>query len=154
MSTTLHRAPVTAALLSLLALTNKPVGDAIMPANAGWSGNQPNKDGSNFTPYVVLTPGSATASSGSMAMPQADWRMPYSLSSFGVSRQQCEWMADRARYTADGLKGQTLDLTTGTFRVQMVAVDAIGGLVRVDATEPPYWGQIDQITIWLSKEIA
>lgn len=154
MSTTMHRAPVTQALLAALAASQKPVGDAIMPNNAGWSGNQPNKDGSNFTPYVVLTPGSASGASGPIGSSQADWRLPYSLASFGVSRQQCEWMADRARDLAESLRGQELSLGTGNFRVQNVLVDAIGGLVRVDATEPPYWGQIDQITVWLSKEIS
>lgn len=154
MSTNLLREPLTQIVLTTLETTGKPVGDARAPKTGGWTGNQPNKDGSNFKPYVVVTPGPATFSSGPIADAQADWHVSYSLSSFGVSRQQCEWMSDKSRLTLIGLKGQTLILGTDSYRVQQVRVDALGGIQRMDATDPPYWGQNDQISIWLSKEFA
>ena len=154
MSTNIQRAPLTQRLLTQLALTSKPVGDARAPQSGGWSGNQPNKDGSNFQPYTVLTPNPATNSSGPLGDAQADWQLAYSIASFGVSRQQCEWMADKARLTLIALRHELVTLGDDIYRVQQVRVDALGGLQRVDATDPPYWGENDQITVWLSKEFA
>lgn len=154
MSTNIQREPLTQLLLTTLSATGKPVGDGRAPQNAGWSGNMPNKDGSNFTPYSVLTPGPASQSMGPMSDAQADWHLDYSISSFGVSRQQCEWMSDKARLTLAVLAKTQVTLGTSTYRVQQVRVDALGGIQRIDATDPPYWGQNDQVSIWLSKENA
>lgn len=154
MSTNIQREPLTQRLLTQLATTTKPVGDARAPQSGGWTGNQPNKDGSNFQPYTVLTSGPATTSSGPLADAQADWQLSYSIAAFGVSRQQCEWMADKARLVLESLRNELITLGASTYKVQQVRVDALGGLQRVDATDPPYWGENDQITVWLSKEFA
>ena len=83
---------------------------------------------------------------------QADWQLSYTITSFAVDTNQVEWMADRARLTLHPLVHTELTSGEEVYNVQQVRVDALGGLVRVDATEPPYWAQSDQITIWLSKE--
>src|SRR5262249_13103965 len=118
MSVHLARGPLTAALLTQLTELGKPVGDAIKPPEGGWQG-QPNAPESTFVPYLVLTPQTAMVSSGSLGASQSEWRVPYTLASYGVRRDQCEWMADTARaYLNAQLRRQRLVLGAGTFTVQ------------------------------------
>lgn len=152
MSANLSRGPLTKALLdALVAGTAKPVGDGVVPRGAGWSG-QPNAPESAFVPYTVLVSMTASNSSGPLAMPQADWVLPYSVQAFGVRRDQAEWMADKARDVLGELKGQTLTLGSATYKVQQVRTESIGGVSRIDATDPAYWGQQDGISVWITKE--
>lgn len=130
--------------------TSMPVGLAHAPSGGGWSG-QPNIDGSNFTAYSVVTPQTATLAQGPMSDPQADRQLPYSISSFGVMPEQTEWMADKARAAVETLKKTDVSLGDATYRIQQVRTDVVGGLVRVDQTEPAYWGQVDVLTLWLTR---
>jgi hypothetical protein len=148
----LRRRFLTDVLLTQLAITGKPVGDAVSPAAGGWIG-EPNADGSNFVPYVVLVPGGATISSGPFGNTQADWQLAYTLTSFGVSREQCEWMADEARAAAVTLERQTVMLNGDGYAVQQAREQVIGPVQRVDATEPAYYGQTDSVTLWISREL-
>jgi hypothetical protein len=148
----LYRRFLTQVLLDQLVTTNQPVGDAISPADGGWIG-QPNADGSNFTPYVVLTPGPASVSSGPYGDTQADWQCGYTMSSFGVSREQVEWMADTARDAALTLARKTVMLNGDGYAVQQVREQVIGPVQRVDATQPSFYGQSDTIQVWISKEL-
>ncbi len=151
----IERRIITQALLAAAEGSGKPIGLSQSPTTGGWQG-EPNTDGTNFTPYSVITPNASSATTGFAEGPisewQADWRLSYTISSFGVMPEQCEWMADTVRFLVDGLTNTSIDPGVNTYLVQQVRVDALGGLVRVDATEPPYWGQSDQITIWLSEE--
>ena len=126
-----------------------PVGLANAPIDGGWDG-QPNQDGSNFTPYVVVTPQTATQASGPMSDPQADRQIPYAISSFGVLPEQTEWMADKARSAIGNMKKTVVSLGDGDYKVQQVRTDVMGGLQRVDSTDPAYWGQVDVVTLWLT----
>lgn len=151
----IERHKITTSLIAAIETEGKPVGFAQAPTDGGWRG-QPNVDGTNFVPYVVVTANPASAPRGIYEGPmsdwQADWQLPYTVSSFGAVPDQTEWMADRARLAAHALVNTDLQSGSAVYRVLQVRVDALGGLVRVDATEPPYWGQNDQITVWLSKE--
>jgi hypothetical protein len=151
----IERRIITQHLTTLVETTGKPVGLGQSPTNGGWQG-QPNTDGTNFTPYVVINPNPASAPSGVAEGPisgwQADWKLSYTISSFGVMPEQTEWMADAVRILLDGIVNMTIASGSNSYMVQQVRVDGLGGLVRVDATEPPYWGQSDQISIWLSEE--
>lgn len=151
MTATLHRRPLTAALLESLLDAGKPVGDGVIPPGSAWSG-EPNAPGSTFTPYLVLSTMTANTSSGPVGDPQGDWRLPYLVQSFGASREQAEWMADEARELAGGLRGQVLVLGADRYKVQQVYSASIGAVNRVDTYDPPYWGQQDQIVVWLTKE--
>jgi hypothetical protein len=135
-----------------LAETGKPVGDGVSPKDGGWIG-QPNTDGSNFVPYVVLNPGVATTSSGPIGDTQADWQCGYSIISFGVSREQCEWMADSARSAAVTLDRRSVMLGRDAWAVLQARETVIGPMQRVDATEPAFYGQTDAVTVWISKEL-
>jgi hypothetical protein len=130
--------------------TDMPTGLAHAPKDGGWDG-QPNLDGSNFVAYAVVTPQTATQASGPMSDPQADRLLPYAVSSFGVQPEQTEWMADKARAAVEGLKKTNIVLGDATYKIQQVRTDVIGGLTRVDSTEPAYWGQVDVLTLWLTR---
>lgn len=150
----LNRRVLTKAVIDKLKEIDKPIGDGVTPKNAGWTGGQPNADGTNFVPYSVVSTGSSSNSSGPISDFQADWQTTYAVSSFGVSREQTEWMADTARSKLALLKGSILNLGDSNYKVILVRVDAIGGIQRVDATEPQYWGQTDAYTVWVTKTTA
>ena len=148
----LYRRFMTKAMLDQLGTSGQPVGDAISPPGGGWAG-QPNSDGSNFVPYVVLTPGPASVSTGPFGDTQADWQLGYTITSFGVSREQCEWMADTARFAALTLARTTVMLNGDGYAVQQVREQVLGPIQRVDATEPAFFGQTDTLQVWISKEL-
>jgi hypothetical protein len=153
-STTLTRGPLTELLLVTLAGLGKPVGDGVVPtkdAGAGWSG-PPNAPGSQFTPFTVLITLSAGLSSGPFFDSQADWTVPFMLEAFGVSREQCEWMADAARSALAALTHQVITLGADHYKVQQVKTDSIGGVNRVMVTDPPFFGQQDGLSVWITKE--
>ena len=145
----IERRLLSAAVVTAIEATGKPVGLADAPGGGGWSG-QPNMDGSNFTPYTVVTPNTATMATGPFDDPQGDRQVPYSLASFGVLPEQAEWMADEARSAVELMKKTTVTLGDRDYKVQQVRADVMGGLQRVDSTDPPYWGQVDVVTLWLT----
>lgn len=155
--THVQRRLFTQAVLTRAATAGKPVGDAEAPRGgvAGWQG-PPNENGSNFVPYSVITPMNAAAGSGPLADPQADVILPYGVTSYGVSRNQCEWMADAVRAAIRGLRGNTVTMWSGAPEqydrlVQQVLVTQIGQVQRVTDTDPPYFGQSDIVSIWTSR---
>lgn len=151
MTTNIYRGPLTELLLTTLADVGKPVGDGERPAAGGWSG-QPNSPGASYVPFVVLTAGTSTRSSGSIGAPQTEWQLNYLLQTFGVQRAQCDWIADRARDVLNALRGTDVQLGPARHRIQQVWTSAIGGISPSYVSDPPVWSQQDQIVIWLSKE--
>ena len=147
----LERRLLSAALVTAIVTdTSMPCGLAHAPQGGGWSG-QPNLDASNFVAYSVVTPQTATMASGPLSDPQADRLLPYAISCFGVSPEQTEWMADKARVAVEGLKKTKVVLGDATYTIQQVRTDVVGGLTRVDTTEPAYWGQVDVLTLWITR---
>jgi hypothetical protein len=149
-STTLQRSPLTDAVLTQLRTLGPPVGDAVIP-DSMWIG-QPNLPGSFADPFAVLSTLRAGDSSGSLGDSQSDWHMPYLIESFGVSRDQCDWIADRLRNLLTALRGQALALGPDHFKVQYVRVDDLGEPARIDAVDPPFYHSQDVITVWIGKE--
>ena len=158
MSRVLSRKALTDQLITLLQATGFPVGDADSPViptdptvkRAGWNG-EPNTQGSFYVPYVVLTPSTITVTSGPMTDPQGDVRVPYQLATFGINRGQVEELADRARQSLLVLAKQHVDLGGVDHKVQQVEFPAVGGIGRVDAADPPTFGEVDTVTVWLAK---
>lgn len=147
----LERRLLSAALVDVVTTTtDMPTGLAHAPDGGGWDG-QPNIDGSNFVPYAVITPQTATMASGPLSDPQADRLLPFACSCFGVMPEQTEWMADKARAAIESLKKTKVVLGDATYTIQQVRTDVIGGLHRVDSTEPAYWGQVDVLTLWITR---
>jgi len=145
----IERRLLTAAIVAAAETTGIPVGLAHAPDGGGWQG-QPNLTTSDFIPYGVVTPTTATQASGPLGDPQGDRQIPYSVASFGVQAEQTEWVADKLRAVIGALKKTTVVLGDGSYKIQQVRSDVIGGLTRVDQTEPPYWGQVDVLTLWLT----
>jgi hypothetical protein len=145
----IERRLLSAAVVEACATTGVPVGLAHAPQGGGWQG-QPNLDATNFVAYSVVTPQTATNAMGPMSDPQADRQLPFAVSSFGVSPEQAEWAADKSRAAIAALKKTTVVLGDGSYKIQQVRTDVIGGLTRVDSTEPAYWGQVDVLTLWLT----
>lgn len=149
----LGRKALTDLLIATLAdVTELAVGDAHSPepGTFGWSGT-PGSVGSTFTPYNILTPLTASRPDGPLSDSHADWQMPYTISSFGTSRSQCEWLADIARGALIALRYEEFDGVDGDYTIQQVRVDSIGGIQRSDSVEPPTFGQSDMITVWITK---
>ena len=154
-----HRGELTNLMLTALAAVGFPIGDGAAPEpnavtagglHAGWNGD-PNAPGSVYVPYLVLVSQTATVSSGPMSGPQDDWRLPYSMSSFGMSREQTEALAHRGRDQLESLNKTSVVLDGVTFKIQQLWFDAIGGVGRVDQTSPSTFGEVDTLTVWLSK---
>jgi len=152
MTANLARGPLTDLLLETLADVGMPVGDNESPAEPhGWQG-EPNDPAAHFLPYLVLCPLTASTSSGPFNAPQADWQLPYQIQAFGVARSQCEWLADRARELLGALRHTVLTLGAQNYKVQQVRTESIGGISRLESTNPPYFGQADGVSVWLTRE--
>lgn len=132
------------------------VGDAVHPdGHFGWNG-QPGEPGSQFHPYVIVTPMQSSSSQGAIKGVQNDWRFPYSVSGFGATRAQAEWLNDYIRdwlYTHTPKKNFVAE-DGFSYTIQNVRIDMIGGIVRSDAIDPPVYGQTDVYSIWISKRRA
>lgn len=131
--------------------TELTVGMAKRPQSGGWQGT-PNDDGTNFSPFCVLTPETASRSVGAIGAYPTEWQLPYSLGCFGVSPSQAEWVADKARSILADLASTTVSLGDADYRIQQVYPSSIGAIRRIDITDPNHWGQNDSYTVWLSKE--
>lgn len=141
----MNRAGLTDAVLAQLETLGHPIGLATSPDNAGWEG-QPNKDLARFRPYAVLTPAPASISEGPLTEPQADWRIPYVISSYGVDPRQTERLADRLRAAVTAMKKTTVD----GHRVQQVWTAAMGAVVRFEGLDPKIWAQTDTVVLWMT----
>lgn len=151
MSTELRRRPLTEVLLAMLGGNGKPVGDGESPKGGGWNSDA-NAPGASFTPYVVLVAMPAPRSQGTFAATQDTWIVPYKVISVGVSREQCDWMADKALDDLDTLEHQKiLGAAWKVMQMQLVVLD---GPARFDTTEPPYWQRGDTFSVWLTKELT
>jgi hypothetical protein len=154
-SATIARGLFTDVVLATLETLGRPVGDTQFPAGGAWRG-APNGPASEFVPYVIVTPLAASRSSGAMGDSQSDWQLPYAISAYGSRRDQCELMADDARTVLDVLRdGRVLQLGPDGYKVQLVLTVVIGSPgPPAYATDPPIWTQHDQVSLWLTKELA
>lgn len=153
----LKRRLITQAITEQLVLNTAamPVGLSKAPADGGWDG-QPSEDESSYQPYGVLIPGSSGPRSSeefSHNMGGSDWKLPYTVSSFGILPNQTEFAADDFREVFAGMMDQLIIAGDETYLVQQVRIESIGGLQRVDSVDPQIYAQTDSFTIWLGEEI-
>lgn len=149
---TIARGPITDRLLAELKETNLPVGDNTIPESAyGWQG-EPNSDGSNFIPWMVLTAGTAPAGTGSLGISASEWRMSYTVFYAGVTRAQLDWLADKVRTKFVSIEREPVTTGSGNWRIQQVRCTSVGGTNRIGSTFPDYFTQTDLFEVWLSKE--
>lgn len=147
----LPRGDLTAHLLTTLAADGVLVGDAEAPIAGGWD-DDPNAPTSSFVPYLVLNPMPVPDATGSIGDSAVDYRVPYSVTSVGISRNQTEFYADRGREKIVALERTSVTLGGGGWKIQQARANSIGGMTRNDSVEPSQFVQSDVVTIWVSKE--
>jgi hypothetical protein len=154
MTSTPDRAPLTDVLIGALETVVEFVGDVIAPQDAGWQ-NFPGGNDSVFVPYVVLTPQASPAPTGSLGDSQVDWRLPYTLTTYGVTRQQIEDVADEARRAVLGLTNVVVSMHDGTTAWKIIGVTSqnIGGVGYTDQIKPTAYSQSDSVLVWFSKKL-
>lgn len=150
----ISRGSFTQFLITRLGSFALPVGDNDAPTTAhGWQG-EPNATSTNFIPWLIVAPGSASRSDGSFGDAQQEWRLPYYVTSCGVTRQQTESVADKIRTELKTYSNSSLSLKTEDWRLTTVLATTIGAVSRIGTTNPPYHIQTDTLEFWLSKELS
>lgn len=128
------------------------VGDVDHPDGGGWD-DDPSLPDSSYVPYVVLTPMPVGSINGPIGDPHADYRVPYSLTFFGISRSQVDGYADICRKHMSEIVRQTVTLDNETWKIQQIEPSSIGGVTRTDIMDPSTFAQSDVITVWISKDL-
>lgn len=149
----LPRGLLTDYLISTLTTAGLKVGDAEAPDDGGWD-DDPNMPTSSYIPYVVLNPMAVPEPTGPQGNTAVDFRAPYSVTSHGISRKQCEFYADFGRKKLTDLERTVISLgSEGNWKIQQTRATSIGGIVRSDNTEPSEFSQSDVVIVYMSKEI-
>lgn len=128
------------------------VGDVDMPDGGGWD-DDPSLPDSSYVPYVILTPMPVSNISGPVGEPHADYRVPYSLTFFGISRSQVDGYADVCRKHLASITRQAIILDGESWKIQQIEPSSIGGVVRTDQMDPSTFAQSDAVTVWISKDL-
>lgn len=133
---------------------NVVVGDIEAPKNVGWQSDSA-KPGAQFTPYLVSLPGTATRSSGSFGDPSMDWKLPYTLTTYGVNRRQVEDLADDVRAALLEVKKIPLTMKDGVtvWKITTIDCSAIGGVGYTTAVSPTAFSETDSFTLTLSRSL-
>ena len=153
MTAFLPRAQLTAHLLSSLTTAGLLVGDGQAPPTGGWD-DDPNLPGSSYVPYLIINPMAVSEGTGPVGNTAVDYKVPYSVTSSGISRAQCEIYADMGRKQIVDLARTVVTLgSEGDWKIQQARANSIGGVVRSDTTEPSEFTQSDVVVIYISKEI-
>jgi hypothetical protein len=148
----LPRGLLTDYLISQLTTAGLLVGDGEAPDAGGWD-DDPNLPTSSYIPYVVLNPMAAAEPTGALGDTSTDFRVPYSVTSAGISRKQVETYADIGRKKITALSRVVIALgAEGNWKIQQARANSIGGVVRSDTVEPSEFTQSDVVIIYISKE--
>jgi hypothetical protein len=151
-ASTINRGPITDRVLTELAVDGLPVGDNSAPTTAfGWQG-EPNADGSNFIPWMAAYGGTARPGEGSFADSASEWRLPYTVTYAGVTRNQLDWIADKARKRLVAITREVVATETGNWKICQIRCTSVGATNRVGSPFPDYYTQSDLFEVWLSKE--
>lgn len=130
-------------LLALSQESGQLVGDGIAPEGGGWLSGQPNV--SAFVPYGVLAFMGATLPDPALRYSEQvrSWDTSWRVSSFGGSREQCDWVAALLREGVDDCIGQEF----GEYRVSMASWRSLGAMTRNDSIDPPMWSVSDLFSL-------
>lgn len=119
MSLPIVRAHTDAVIAALEAL-GLAVGDAVAP--------------DQDPPYVVVYPIPGGSTTGTLATPDDDAILVYQVTCVGKTREQAEWLADKALILLEG------NVAVTGRRVLRVSLDMHGGTQRDDQLTPPvFW---------------
>lgn len=126
-------------------------GDAEAPEEGGWDDN-PSLPTSSFQAYSVLTPMPSGDGTGPVSDSSADWILPYRIDNYGISREQCEFQADRTRALIRPTKREQAVLGGENYRIQQVRTTSLGGIGKENNVEPTEYSQSDTIAVHITKE--
>jgi hypothetical protein len=150
----LQRAPVTKALLAVVKTAGFPSEVALIPKDGGWRNGAPAAPESVFTPYTVIIPRTAGFSTGPISEPQGDWHLPYDINVYAIRGDETELLADAVRVAAAGMVGSSITVQGPSYKIQKIALTAIGQITRVDQSDPPFYIQTDTLEVWVGKELS
>ena len=153
MPSSVSRGPITTRIVTELETANFPVGDNSSPTVPfGWQG-EPNESSATFIPWMSATPGAAQSQRipGAMGDTGTEWRIAYNVFFAGVTRKQCEALADRIRDALTNIVREKIETPTGAWKIQKIGCEAIGSNNRVGSAYPDYFTQADSYTVWISK---
>jgi hypothetical protein len=151
----LQRGPITKAVLAAARSTDFPAEVALIPKDGGWRDGAPAGDRSLFTPYTVVVPQTASFSTGALDYGQDDWHLPYAFNYYAIQNTQIEDFADLVRVAVAGIVGSVVPILSGPdYKIIKVAFPSVGGVVRVDQSEPPFYIQTDAVEVWVSRELS
>lgn len=109
----------TDALIAALQAMGLEVGDAVAPDDT--------------PPYVVVYAIPGGTASGTLARPDDDAELVYQVTCVGLTRQQAEWLADKALTLLE------TPLSVSGRSIARVALDLHAGVSRDDSRTPPYF---------------
>lgn len=118
-----------------------PVGDGVAPAEGGWRLGQPNVD--VFVPYAVVSSAGVTRSLTELCSNGRTWDCQFSLRYHGGSRKQADWAATSGRRQFDKVCVSDFAEDAVRWRVFGLSWSSLGGVQRVDQTDPPFWSVQD-----------
>lgn len=141
-------------MLAALRAVGLQVGDVTIPDEFGWQGD-PSKGGSEFIPFCTVTPMPASRSQGSLANAESEWQLPYTITSYGVDRNQVEDVADTARSALGSVRRVTITMRDGEtkWKWQQTTSAGIGGVGYTDQLKPTAYSQADSALVWVSKQL-
>lgn len=136
-----HTNAMLAKLIATMSATT--VGDAKKPSGGGWPpGTVPGQ--SIFVPYAILYP-LTPEFDGTLAATQDDAEITYQVTCVGSTREQAEWVADKAIVA---FVGQTVTITGRSLVRAMQLSDGGGGIRRDDTVQPPLFIATPRFSLW------
>lgn len=122
------------------------IGDGIAPKESGWTQGSPNVD--RFIPCTVIGTEAAVPSLDGLGM-LPEWEVAFTLRHYGGARRQCDFQAHAARVAFQSVDG--LSFGDPVHRIIRVRWSSLGGLVRLDQLNPPFWQAYDQVAVMCSR---
>ena len=147
MSVLIDTGALTDLVLAHLGTANVLVGDGVAPAEGGWLSGQPGAG--VFRPYATLVVTGGVPAALGLDSDFPAWAVGFSLRSFGGSRSQCDAQAALARGAMEGLQQETFG--AAAWVIAGVQWQALGAMVRVDASSPPFWQVFDTLALVCSS---
>lgn len=124
------------------------VGDGVAPEGGGWVQGQPNKG--IFVPYIAIVSAGASTVIEDFSN-KVDWHVTWSARSFGGSRKQCDWIAQKCRESVDSMNRQLFGPPELLYKVINVDWEGLGAVSRVDTVNPPFWQVFDTFSLICSR---
>lgn len=149
-----RRSKVSKHLKTTISEANFAVEMITAPKNAGWAADM-GEAGSEFTPYLTITPQTSSQAEGSLGDPSTEWLLPYTLTGYGVHLEQLEDLMDDLRSLL--LTPHRINLAMGdgtSWRLVNTQCSAIGGIGYDNSVDPTAYSQSDSYLLRLSRNLS